>query len=317
MKNMHCEHVLVTGGAGFIGSHLAERLIQKEIEVTVLDNLITGKYENLSILRKSKGFQFIQGDIRDRRIVANTMKDVELLFHHAAVTGVSSSLADPTFIEEVNVIGTLNILESARKADVNRIIFASSAAVYGRALKSPCDEHTPLSPISPYGVTKMAAEHYCRVFYETYGLKSTALRYFNVYGPRQRADLEGGVAAIFISNLLNDQRPIIYGDGNNTRDFIYVHDVVEATLQALEAKIDFDIINIGTGIPTSILTLAEMISRLLGKEGLDPIFTQPRVCDIDNSWCDPNHAKKVLDFSADIPLKEGLRKTLDFQAIDE
>ena len=316
MKNANYTHALVTGGAGFIGSHLAERLIQEK-KVTVLDNLLTGKDENLSILRKNKNFQFIQGDIRDRRIVTNTMKDVDLLFHHAAVTSGSPSLDDPPSIEEVNVIGTLNILEAARKADVNRIIFASSAAVYGHAVRPPCDERDPLSPISPYGITKMAAEHYCRSFYETYGLKSTALRYFNVYGPRQRADLEGGVVAIFIFHLLNGQRPIIYGDGKNTRDFIYVHDIVKATLRALEAKTDFDIINIGTGIPTSILTLAETLSHLLGKEDLDPIFTQPREGDIENSWCDPTHAKEVLHFSADISLKEGLKKTLEVQAINK
>ena len=317
MKNAHYRHALITGGAGFIGSHLAERLIQEKIKVTVLDNLITGKDENFSILRKNKDFQFIQGDIRDRRIIASAIKDIDLLFHHAAVTSVFSSVVDPSSIEDVNVIGTLNILEAARKADVNQIIFASSAAVYGRALKPPCNECDTLSPISPYGITKMTAEHYCRVFYETYGLKSTALRYFNVYGPRQRTGLEGGVVAIFISRLLNGQRPIIFGNGKNTRDFIHVHDVVEATLRALEANTEFDIINIGTGIPTSILTLAETLSHLLGKEDIDPIFTKPREGDIESSWCDPTHAKEVIHFSADIPLKEGLRKTLEVQTINE
>jgi len=299
--------ILVTGGAGFIGSHIVDKLLTTGFEVFVIDNLCTGLLENIVTHQTRKDFHFIQGDIRNLGLVKNTLQDVDAVIHGAALVGVTSSIENPVLTNEVNVTGTLNLLKACLDFDVKRFIYTSSAAVYGDNKTLPHSESLVPHPISPYGVSKLAAENYATVFYEVYGLETVCLRYFNVYGPRQTYGPYSGVITIFINHLLDNQPLIIHGDGEQTRDFVNIQDVADATMLALRRKNAVgEVFNIGRGIATSINQVAGMLQEITGKTKLEPTHMNPRTGDIRHSYADITKARKVLGYNPKVELKEGL-----------
>lgn len=299
--------IFVTGGAGFIGSHVVDRLLTSGFEVIVMDNLCTGRLENFASYQTRKDFHFIQGDIRNLDLVSKTLQDVDAIFHEAALVGVTDSVENPILTNDVNVTGTLNMLKTCLDSNVKRFIYASSAAVYGKTETLPLRESLVPQPISPYGVSKLAAENYAKVFYEVYGLETVCLRYFNVYGPRQTYSPYSGVITIFMNQLLNNQPPIIHDDGEQTRDFVNIQDVVDASMLALIRKNAVgEVFNIGRGIATSINQVASMLQEITGKTELRPVHKNPRISDIRNSYADITKARKVLGYDPRVDLKEGL-----------
>jgi len=299
--------VLVTGGAGFIGSHIVDRLLKEGYEVTVIDNLSTGKPQNLAHHQGKKEFHFIQGDIRNFNLVEEAVKGVDTVFHEAAVVSVPLSIEDPLSTNDVNVGGTLNILKACLNSKVKRFIYGSSTAIYGDTEKLPIKEDSVPQPISPYGASKLAAESYANAFYSVYGLETVCLRYFNVYGPRQAYGPYSGVITIFINHLLSDQPPIIYGDGEQTRDFTNIQDVVEANMLALERKnAAGKVFNIATGVATTINQLAELLQEVMGKTELKVVHADPRSGDIRHNYADISKARKILGYEPKISLREGL-----------
>jgi dTDP-glucose 4,6-dehydratase len=304
---------LVTGGAGFIGSHIVDALIAKDLEVYVLDNLHSGKMENMAQHLGKEGFHFIKGDIRDQEMVKLAVREVDAVIHEAALVSVARSIEDPTLTNDVNVTGTLNLLKASSDAGVERLIYASSAAVYGKTEKLPNREDASTEPASPYAASKLAAEKHCRAFYLTHGLETISLRYFNVYGPRQVCDQYSGVITNFIRKLSKNEPPIIYGDGEQTRDFINVRDVVEATLLSLKRNSALgEEFNIAIGEPITINRLTEMLLKITGKKHLKPKHTDPRPGDIRHSYADISKAKKLLGYVPKIPLKEGLTNLVEW-----
>lgn len=298
--------VLVTGGAGFIGSNLVPHLLNHNHSVTVIDNLYTGKLENLSPVIENKNFHFIKGDIRDQTIPA--MTDIDAIVHLAALIDVTSSVTDPKLTHDVNVTGTLNLLEQAVKNKVNKVVFASSTAVYGDVKTLPVTENTPLQPISPYAASKAACEAYLTAFAKCYNLKTVALRFFNVYGPKNENSPYSGVITKFLRKTLNNETLPIEGDGEQTRDFIHVNDIVNALTLALEssANVTGEAFNICTGTPISINTLANTLSTVTNKQ-LKTIYKPPRVGDIKYSYGDPSKAKNLVGFQSKITLLDGLK----------
>lgn len=299
--------ILVTGGAGFIGSHIVDRLLNAGFEVFVIDNLCSGQLENIAPHRNREDFHFIQGDIRNLDLVNSTLRDVDAVFHGAALVGVSASVENPILTNEVNVTGTLNLLKACLDSSVKRFIYTSSAAVYGKTETSPHSESLVPHPISPYGVSKLAAESYAMVFYEVYGLETVCLRCFNVYGPRQMYGPYSGAITIFVNQLLDDQPITIYGDGEQTRDFVNIQDVVDASILALTRKNAVgEVFNIGRGIATSINLVASMLQEITGKTKLELMHTNPRRGDIRHSYADITKARKVLGYNPKVELKDGL-----------
>ncbi len=306
---------LVTGGAGFIGSHLAEALLRDGHQVRVLDNLSTGRLENLSAAREQ--VDLCIGDIRDLGTAARAVRGVEVVFHQAAVVSVSASVADPIHCEAVNVSGTLNLLLAARDAGVRRIIFASSCAVYGDPRTLPITESAVLEPLSPYGASKMAAELYLGLAGRLFGVEAVILRYFNVFGPRQDPSSPyAAVIPIFISRMLAGQPPILHGDGSQSRDFIYVDDVVRGNLLAAEAPaLDGQVFNIASGRCHSLLELTTLLNDVL-HTNLPPEYSFPRPGDIYHSWASVERAQAYLGFAAQVPFVEGLNRTASWHAED-
>lgn len=305
--------ILVTGGAGFIGSHLVDRLLKDGFNVTVLDDLSTGKLDNLAGHKDEENFYFIRGDIRDSDLVKRALKDVDAVFHEAALVSVSRSVKAPILTNEVNVTGTLNLLKACLDSDVKRFIFSSSTAIYGDTKTLPISEDAVPQPISPYAVSKLAAENYTRVFYEVYGLETVCLRYFNVYGPRQEYGPYSGVITIFINRLKQGKPPIVYGDGEQTRDFVEVQDVVEANLLALKKKDAVgQIINIATGLPTTVNQLAKLLQEIMGRTELKPVHAEPRLGDIRYNYADIGRARKILGYKPKVSLKAGLTRLVEW-----
>lgn len=297
---------LVTGGAGFIGSHLVGRLMEDDFEVVVLDNLFTGSLNNIREYFGSPHLHLIRGDIRKKTDVRKAVKDVDYVFHLAAIANIDLSLKKPKLVNDVNVNGTLNLLEECLNSNVEKFIFASSCAVYGEPAYIPIDENHPVNPLSPYGASKAAAEHYCKVFYSAYGLKTVILRLFNVYGPRQERSPYCGVIAKFINVLRNGKAPIIFGDGEQTRDFIYISDVVSALMLALKNKSCSGMIfNIGSGLETSINEVADKLIKMFGLD-VKPIHINARVEDIRRSCANINRAMNILGFKVNVSLDVGL-----------
>ncbi len=298
---------LVTGGAGFIGGHLAEALVDAGWSVTVLDDFSTGREENLVRLRGR--IDLIRGDVCDADAVAQAIEAAEVVFHQAAVASVALSIADPLRTHRVNLEGTLQLLDASRKAGVRRFILASSAAVYGDGDGGPVSEAAPLSPQSPYGLHKMSGEMYCRLYAKHHGLETVALRYFNVFGPRQSP--KGEYAAViprFVLACVNDEAPCVYGDGEQTRDFIYVDDVVRANLLAADAKAaDGEILNVATGRPTNLLQLLETLRDLTGSR-TEARHGPAQEGDVRFSVADVARAREVLGFRPQVDLREGLRR---------
>jgi len=285
--------------------------MENGFEVVVLDNFSNGILKNLGQHVDQANFRLIKGDIRNRNHVKKALEGVDLVFHLAAIVNVELSIKKPILVNEVNVCGTLILLRESLRSKVKRFIYVSSCAVYGRPVYLPINEEHPTKPLSPYGVSKLASEDYCRIFHEIYGLETVILRVFNVYGPRQATGPYSGVITKFINRLKDGKPPIIYGDGEQTRDFIYVEDVADALLQAAKCKnCAGEVINVGSGEETSINQLLKIVCELLERQEIKPIYAEPRMGEVKRSCADIRKAEKLLGFKPKYSLEEGLRKTI-------
>ena len=301
---------LVTGGAGFIGSHIVDELVRRGEPVRVLDNFSTGKRENLQ-----SAIEVIEGDIRDLDTVRHATSGVDYLLHQAALPSVPRSVADPLTTNEVNVTGTLNVLVAAREAKVKRVVFASSSSVYGDSPTLPKHEQMPTDPLSPYAVSKLAGENYCRAFHRVYGLPTVALRYFNVFGPRQDPTSQySAVIPKFITALLSGESPTIYGDGTQSRDFVSVANVTRASLLACECDGAIgQVINVAGGEQHTLLDLYRELASLT-QTNLSPVFAPARAGEVKHSRAAIDKAVEVLGYRPDVTWQEGLRQTLAWYA---
>ena len=299
---------LVTGGAGFIGSHLARALIERGDAVRILDDLSSGLRHNLAGL----DVDLQQEDIRDQGALDQAMKDVELVFHLAAMTSVPKSVEAPHRCYEVNLIGSLNVLCAAYRAGARKVVLASSCAVYGET-PPPMREDAVAQPLSPYAASKLAMEEAARLFFETHGLETICLRFFNIYGPRQAPDSEyAAVIPEFIQVMMREGRPVIFGDGSQTRDFVYVSDVVRATLLAGERKAPVGlVVNVGSGKSISISALAEALRKQF-PGAAEPSFGPPRQGDIAYSVADMHRADQALGYRPEVAVEQGLRSTIEW-----
>jgi UDP-glucose 4-epimerase len=307
---------LVTGGAGFIGSHLVDRLVRDGHRVRVVDDFSTGRRENLSHLAGDPRLQVAEGDICDEAFLTEVMGGVQYVLHQAAIPSVPRSVKDPLSSHRVNTEGTIKVLRCAREAGVQRVVFASSSSVYGdleggRGETARKRETMAPGPLSPYAATKLAGEGYCRAFYHSYGLETVALRYFNIFGPRQDPSSQyASVVPLFAQALLEGRRPTIYGDGLQTRDFTYVENVVEANLRACFASgAPGRVFNVACGKSVSVLSLLATMARVLGVKA-DPQFAPPRAGDVRHSRADISWAKGLLGYEPRVGFPEGIRLTL-------
>lgn len=304
MTALHDQRILVTGGAGFIGSRLASRLCQDN-DVVVLDSLVSGDRETVPAEA-----EFIEGDIRDESAVADAIAGVDCVFHEAALVSVDRSVEVPTESHDNNVEGTLTILEAARGQDT-RVVLASSAAIYGHPEEIPITEDHPTEPTSPYGLDKLACDHYARLYHDRYGTETVALRYFNAYGPGQTGGDYAGVISIFIEQALAGEDITVEGDGEQTRDFVYIDDIVDANVAAAQTSAVGAGYNVGTGESVTIRELAELIQDITDTDS-DIVHTDPREGDIDHSRAAISKAKANLDFEASVSLREGLERTVEW-----
>ena len=311
--------ILVTGGAGFIGGHLAERFIADGHDVTVLDNLepfydTRIKQQTIEVCRTyaddgSGSYRFIEGDVRDVDIVTELVSDAEYVYHQAAQAGVRQSVADPRKYDEINVEGTLNILDAARDTETERVVLASSSSVYGRPEYLPYDESHPTTPVSPYGASKLAAERYACAYSEVYDLPAVALRYFTVYGPRMRPNM---AISNFVSRCLNEQPPVVYGDGTQTRDFTFIDDIVEANVTLLtESAADGEAVNIGSTDNIDILTLAEEIRDQLAPEQ-EITFSERHDADAEHTHAAVGKARDLLGYEPTHTIREGVEEFVEW-----
>jgi UDP-glucose 4-epimerase len=306
--------IVITGGAGFIGSHIAEHL-PREYEIIICDNLdnyysLGLKKRNLDLILKNRNARFIEGDVTDLAFVKEVIdSDVEFVYHEAAQAGVQISIEDPFKSNNSNVLGTLNVLKASLDSGVKRVINASSSSVYGKVQYLPFDEAHPTQPVSPYGVSKLAAEHYCRVFFEVYGLPTISLRYFTVYGPRMRPDL---AISIFTGKMLKNEPVTIFGDGEKTRDFTYIEDVVWANKKLLTtAKGDGTVMNIGGGSGISIINLAQHLKEITSSRS-EILFAGSKKGDAEHTLADTKRAKELIGFEPVTPIWNGLRKYVEW-----
>jgi UDP-glucose 4-epimerase len=307
--------VLVTGGAGFIGSALALRLAEEGCRVRILDDLSTGSLGNLAGLPGDA--DVVEGDLLDGALLRSTLNGVSVVFHHAAIASVSRSVEDPVASHRVNATGTLEVLLAARDAGVDRLVYASSSAAYGATGEEPVGERHPTAPTSPYGAAKLSGEQYCRAATVTFGLPTVSLRYFNVFGPRQSPS--SGYAAVipaFASAMIAGEAPVVFGDGLQTRDFVYVDDVVEANLLASRPGngADGNAFNIGGGRAHSLLDLIGALHEVIGPGARNPVFREPRAGDIRHSLADVGAARDILGFQPQVSLEDGLRRTVAWLA---
>ena len=305
MKN---KLIVITGGAGFIGSNIARSLCEKN-EVTVIDNLFTGRCENISDI--ADRIRFIKEDATNLDMLMREFQFADYVLHQAALPSVLRSVEDPITTNRNNLDSTLNVLIAARDCEVKRLVFASSSAIYGDACQIPVPETASPKPLSPYAVTKLAGEHYCKVFYEVYGLETVSLRYFNVFGPGQDPRSEyAAVIPKFINAIKNDGRPVVYGDGMQTRDFVFVEDVVRANVLACDApKAAGRIFNIATGEGTSLNQFLDTLRTITGRV-IEPIYTDPRRGDIRDSVADISQANNILGYEPHVKMEKGLRVML-------
>ncbi len=298
------QRILITGGAGFIGSHLVPPLLKQGQQITILDNLSTGSLENLADL---KAVRFVKGEITDRSLVSELMSNVEEVIHLAAIVDHDTCLRNPDLAHQVNVNGTQVLLEEARRRGIKRFVYASSAAVYGHAMQLPIREDSKLAPLSPYGVSKAAAEQLCVEYAQSYGMGTICLRFFNVFGPRQTARQYSGVITEFVKRLRNGGPPTIHGDGLQTRDFVSVEDVVDAVLLAVASEAAEGVYNVATGVETTIEALALKLISIAGQRS-KPIYASPRAGDIRRSVGDISRARQELRYSPRTNLDEDLRR---------
>jgi len=303
---------LVTGGAGFIGSNVVDALVSRGARVRVLDDLSTGKRENLESVASQ--IEFVEGDLRDRFTVQKAVKGMDLVFHIGAVRAVLRSVDDPTETNEVNVGGTLNVLLAARDAGVKRVVFSSSSSVYGETEIYPSKETATPNPQSPYAASKIMGEYYCQIFTKLYGLETVALRYFNVFGPRQNPESKySAVIPIFIDCLLRRQSPEIHWDGRQSRDFSYVDNVVEGNLLAAQAKgVAGEVFNIACHEEYSVLDIFNHLKEILKIRGIEPVFKPKRAGDVRRTFAEISKSERLLGFKAQTRFREGLEKTVEW-----
>jgi nucleoside-diphosphate-sugar epimerase len=301
---------LVTGGAGFIGSHLAEELTRRGKNVRVVDSLITGKRRNLDHL---KGVEFVEGDLADLSVAKRAVAGCTYVLHQAAIPSVPRSVQDPITSNRANIDATLNVLVAARDAGVKRVVYAGSSSAYGNTETLPKHEEMPTGPLSPYALQKLVGEQYMQMFTRLYGLETVTIRYFNVFGPRQDPSSPySGVISLFISALVDGRQPTIYGDGEQTRDFTYVANVVDGVLRACEApKASGEVINVATGGRISLNKLFQTVRSLTGSS-VEPIYGPERAGDVRDSQADITKARELLEYTPSVMLEEGLKRTLEW-----
>lgn len=306
------DRVLVTGGAGFIGSNLAGELIRLGAKVRILDNFVTGSRSNLEEI--SGDFDFVEGDLNDDRVLRPAVADVQTIFHEAALPSVPRSVNDPAETHRACANATLNLLIHAKDAGARRVIYAASSSAYGDQPTLPKVETMAPDPLSPYAAAKLMGEYYCRVFHEVYGLETMSLRYFNVFGPRQDpSSTYSGVISRFIDALMKGETPIIYGDGEQTRDFTYIENVVQANISAAQASSGIGMtVNVANGERVSLNTLLETLARITGKEGVVAEYFPERRGDVKHSQADNRRAIEWLGYSKSVGLEDGLRKTIEW-----
>lgn len=300
---------LVTGGAGFIGSHIAEELVQKGHSVRVIDNFITGKKENIASFLER--IDLIEGDIRDSEVCKRAVEGMDFVLHQAALPSVPRSIKDPLLTNEINITGTLNLLLASRDANVQRLVFASSSSVYGDDPQLPKKEGVEGIPLSPYAISKRVGEMYCRVFSQGFGLSTVCLRYFNIFGPRQDPFSQYAAAVPnFITKMLKEESPVIFGDGEQSRDFTYVSNVIEANILASEAnEVSGEVFNIAGGEKATVNSMVEKINEVLQKK-IKPSYDDVRPGEIKHSFADISKARKVLKYEPSVSFSEGLKKTI-------
>lgn len=302
--------ILVTGGAGFIGSNIVEELLKKGHSVRVLDNFSTGKRDNLNGLEED--IHLFEGDIRSHNIVQEAVNGMDVILHQAALPSVPRSIKDPITTNDVNINGTLNLLEAAVKSSVQRFVYASSSSVYGDSPELPKKETMTPNPLSPYAVSKLAGEKYCQVFSRIYGLETIGLRYFNVFGKKQDPGSQySAVIPKFIKSMLNDKQPIIYGDGTQSRDFTYIANVINANLLAATKDINESlVVNCACHDRINLIELVDRINKNLSKD-IEPIFEDPRPGDVKHSFADIDLANEKLGYEVVVDFENGLRKTIE------
>ena len=302
---------LITGGAGFIGSNLAKKLLEDGYSVRILDNLSTGFMSNLQSIEND--VEFVNGDIRDDNTVSQAMNGMDYVFHHAALSSVPQSVADPISNNNVNISGTLNILKYANKFNIQRVIMASSSAIYGDSPELPKSETMPANPLSPYAVSKLTGEYYGQVFNNLYDIETVSLRYFNVFGPNQDPKTEySAVIPKFIEIMLNDQIPTIYDDGTQSRDFVYIDNIIHANMLAMKNKNAVGkIYNVGGLSKTTVNELFQQLCRILGKN-IQPIYGPIRIGDIKHSYADISRIQNEIGYEPLITFAHGLERTLEY-----
>ena len=306
-------NVLVTGGGGFIGSNLTEALLQRGHSVRVLDDFSTGKRENLIFDKAYPSLEIMEGDLRDLGTCRKATEGTEYVFHQGALPSVQRSVEDPVTSNAVNVGGTLNVLLAARERGVKRVIYAASSSVYGDTPTLPKHEEMPANPLSPYALQKYVGEQYCRLFCQLYGLETISLRYFNIFGPKQDPNsLYSAVIPKFIDALLEGRSPVIFGDGEQSRDFTYIENVVQANLLAMSAdRLHGEAVNIACGRRISLNQLVSVLKEILGSKQ-SPIYQDPRKGDVKHSQADIRKGKRIIDYEPKVGIEAGLKKTVEF-----
>ncbi len=304
-------NILVTGGAGFIGSHLAEELVRRGETVRVLDNLATGHLENLDAIKND--IEFLQGDIADENVAQNAARNMDIIFHQAALPSVPRSIKNPRASHDANLTGTLNVLIAARDNHIQRVVLASSSSVYGNSAQLPKVETFEPAPLSPYAVTKLACEQYARVFANLYDLSTICLRYFNVFGPRQDPTSQySGALAKFVQCARHHEPFPVYGDGEQSRDFTYIENVVNANVRAAYSEFDGGaVVNVAGGARTTLNQILSLLNELT-HQNLPTHFAPPRAGDVLHSHADISRARALLGYEPTVDVKEGLRRTLEW-----
>lgn len=302
---------VVTGGAGFIGSNIVDRLVTGGNEVVVIDNLLTSSMDNLKDIMSR--IKFVNGDIQDLDLLVREFEGVDYVLHQAALASVPRSIENPIASNQNNIDGTLNVLVAARDAGVKRVVYAASSSAYGNTPTLPKHEGMASDPLSPYAITKLVGEQYCKVFYNIYGLETVALRYFNVFGPRQDPNSQyAAVIPKFITGMLNDERPVIYGDGEQSRDFTYVQNNVDVNLLACTApNAAGKMFNVACGERITLNQLVELLNDILGKD-IEPVYEEERAGDVKHSLADISLARDIMRYEPEYGFKEGLLKTVEW-----
>lgn len=303
---------LITGTAGFIGSNIARRLVRDNCEVRGFDNFSTGKRKNLEDLEKKDNFEFIAGDLRNLHEIKKAVRNIDIILHQAAVPSVQRSLENPVLINDSNINGTLNLLMAAKEEKVKKVVYASSSSIYGTNQKLPKKEDMPPEPISPYSLSKYTGERYCQIFSKIYNLSTICLRYFNVFGPYQDPHSEYSAAIPkFINLILEDKQPVIYGDGEQSRDFTYVENVVEANILAAKSDITDEVINIACGERVSINEAVKILNKILNKD-IKPVYKKGRIGEVKHSLADVSKARQKINYIPKYKFTEGLKKTVEW-----